>query len=212
MNKLKHNNILLNIFSIYGNQLIWNKTEKEGLVGNKVWCLVRREIIQSLYDLCHFFPPHVHVWKWLSPNTGGLFLVEATEPVENLSIVTPASRQPHTSEAGNRYSFVHFNLICVTQGAPESLCLSRTYLCFLLPSATVLETPCGELLLWTWESSITSSCRQRSGVQFPHFPSEGSPTVLCTVSAASELVPRAPDSQLSAPFDLLFFKFPSKAK
>lgn len=145
MNKLKHNNILLNIFSIYGNQLIWNKTEKEGLVGNKVWCLVRREIIQSLYDLCHFFPPHVHVWKWLSPNTGGLFLVEATEPVENLSIVTPASRQPHTSEAGNRYSFVHFNLICVTQGAPESLCLSRTYLCFLFPSATVLETPCGRV-------------------------------------------------------------------
>lgn len=52
---------------------------------------------QSLGDLCHF-PPHSHVWKWLSlSDTGGLFLVGTAEPDENLSVVCicqpPA---PHT--------------------------------------------------------------------------------------------------------------------
>lgn len=36
-----------------------------------------------------------------------------------------AANQPHIREAGNRYPLVHFSLICLTQGAPESPPLSR---------------------------------------------------------------------------------------
>lgn len=63
----------------------------------------------------------------------GLFLVGAREPVENLSIVTIAHQQPHTSEAGNKYLFISTNMC--DSGAPESLPLSRYIfaLSFFLP-------------------------------------------------------------------------------
>lgn len=74
----------------------------------------------------------------------GLFLVGATEPVENLSIVTIAHQQPHTSEAGNKYLFISTNM-CDSRGTRESAPF-KIYICSFFLSATVLEPPNGRMI------------------------------------------------------------------